>query len=67
MSEYDKVYDKVCEQIENLRKSINSGFGTRSRGNMGWMLSELDRLVARKKHLESGRSIPEAEFAQQRR
>jgi hypothetical protein len=59
-------FDKVCEQIKNLRKSISNGFATRSRGNMGWMLSELDRLVDRKKHLESGRTIPEAEFAKQR-
>ena len=59
-------YETVCEKIRNLRKSISNGFACRSRGNMGWMLNELDRLIDRKKYLESGRSIPESEFAKQR-
>lgn len=59
-------YDRVCDQIRNMRKAIGNAFATRSRGNTGWMLSELDRLIDRKRHLESGRSIPESEFARQR-
>ena len=37
------------EAINNLRRSINNAFGTKSGKNMSWMLRQLDIAVAVKR------------------
>lgn len=48
-------YETVCQKIRDTRALLNNASNMRQAGGVFRMLAELDRLIAEKRRMESGR------------